>query len=115
MAEEIVTPTAYSAEYPLFFMTGIMTDPMADVSATAEPERFPKNMQATELTMDSPPGSRPTKTLAKSTMRFASPPRPEELPCHDEEGDREERERVDPLEDLLGHHNDGHLEVPERC
>jgi len=66
-------------------MTGIMTDPMAEVSATAEPERFPKNMQATELTMESPPGSRPTKTLAKSTMRFARPP-PEELPGHDEEG-----------------------------
>ena len=61
-------------------MIGIMTEPMAEVSATAEPERLPKNMQATELTMESPPGSRPTKTLAKSTIRLASPPAPSNCP-----------------------------------
>src|SRR5512139_1301210 len=61
-------------------MIGIMTEPMAEVSATADPERLPKNMQATELTMESPPGNRPTKRLAKSTMRFASPPAPSNWP-----------------------------------
>ena len=65
---------------------GIITEPMADVSATAEPERFPKIMQATELTTESPPGSRPTKTLANATIRFARPPAPRSCPVRMKKG-----------------------------
>jgi len=53
-----------------------MTEPIAEVSATAEPEIPLKKVVASTLTADSPPRTRtsPTRTLAKATSRRAMPP-----------------------------------------
>ena len=53
-----------------------MTEPIADVSATDDPEMPLKNVVATMFTADSPPRTRtmPTRTLANATRRFAMPP-----------------------------------------
>src|SRR6516225_1947268 len=53
-----------------------MTEPIAEVSATAEPEIPLKKVVASTLTADSPPRRRmnPTRTLAKATSRRAIPP-----------------------------------------
>ncbi len=39
---------------------GIMMGPAEEMSATAEPETPPKNMESTQLTIASPPGKGPT-------------------------------------------------------
>ncbi len=53
---------------------GIMTDPTAAVSATDEPDRHPNIVEARMLTSAIPPRTKPTKTLARLTMRSAMPP-----------------------------------------
>ena len=45
-----------------------MIEPIDEVSATAEPEIPPKNMEATMLTIARPPRRKPTKILAKATI-----------------------------------------------
>lgn len=57
-----------SARYPRCFIWGIISEPMAAVSETAEPEMSPKRKLATTLDAPSPPRTRPTSTWAKSTM-----------------------------------------------
>ena len=53
-----------------------MTDPIAETSATEEPEIPLRKVVARMLTADSPPRTRtiPTSTLAKATSRRAMPP-----------------------------------------
>jgi hypothetical protein len=53
-----------------------MTEPIAEVSATAEPEMPERKVVAITLTADSPPRRRdtPTITLASATSRRAMPP-----------------------------------------
>ena len=59
--EQAVMAPASSAEYPSFPMAGIIREPMAAASATADPEMPPKNMAATTLTWPSPPRMCPTR------------------------------------------------------
>jgi len=72
----IVTLVANTRGKPLFSICGIMTEPIAEVSATAEPEMPLRNVVASTSTSDSPPRTRvkPTSTSAKATMRRAMPP-----------------------------------------
>ena len=72
----IVTLVANTRGKPLFSICGIITEPIADVSATAEPEMPLRKVVARTLTTDSPPRTRvnPTSTSAKATMRRAIPP-----------------------------------------
>ena len=53
-----------------------MTEPIADVSATDDPEMPLKNVVAMMFTADKPPRTRtkPTSTFANATSRFAMPP-----------------------------------------
>ena len=53
-----------------------MTEPIAEVSATAEPEMPLRKVVASTLTMERPPRSRvsPTRTSANATSRRAMPP-----------------------------------------
>ena len=51
-----------------------MTAPIADTSATGEPETPPNRVQATTLAMPRPPRTWPTRLFAKVTMRSATPP-----------------------------------------
>ena len=56
-------------------IAGIITAPVAETSATAEPEIPPNIMLESTVTMPSPPSTRPTAAEAKSTIRSAMPPR----------------------------------------
>ena len=73
---EIVTLAAKTRGKPLRSICGIITEPIAEVSATAEPEMPLKNVVATTLTTERPPRTRvkPTSTSANATSRLAMPP-----------------------------------------
>ena len=51
-----------------------MIEPIAAVVAGPEPEIAAKNVQATMVTVASPPGADPTMPLEKSISRSVSPP-----------------------------------------
>src|SRR4051794_217777 len=55
-------------------MIGIITPPMADVSATGDPDTPPNNVQANTFAMPSPPFQWPTRLRAKFTILSAMPP-----------------------------------------
>jgi hypothetical protein len=55
-------------------MMGIITPPMADVSATGEPDTPPNKVDATTLASPSPPFQCPTRLRAKPTILSAMPP-----------------------------------------
>src|SRR5437660_571221 len=73
---EIVTLVENTRGYPERSSGGIITEPIAEASATDEPEMPLIKVVAMMLTSDSPPRSRsvPTMTLAKATRRRAMPP-----------------------------------------
>jgi hypothetical protein len=71
----MLTAAVKPGSYPSSRMRGVMTPPMAEAAATAEPDSAPKSMAETMFTNASPPGSVPTRALAKSMMRRAMPPR----------------------------------------
>ena len=54
----IVTLVAKTRGYPVLSICGIITDPIAEVSATADPEIPLRNVVARTLTADSPPRMR---------------------------------------------------------
>ena len=72
----MVTEVAKSPSYPFFFMIGISSEPIDEVSAAEDPEIPPKNMLASTLTIANPPRKRPTKALASPTRRAEMPPAP---------------------------------------
>jgi hypothetical protein len=55
-------------------MAGMTSEPMAAVSAMADPDTPPNSVQLTTVTTPSPPGSQPKSTRANSTMRWPTPP-----------------------------------------
>ena len=55
--------------------------PMDEISATAEPDTPPKNMQARMVTWAMAPGIRPTRTSASRTSRVETPPRARSVPA----------------------------------
>ncbi len=61
---------------PAFSICGIITEPIAEVSATAEPEMPLRKVVASTLTIERPPRTRvkPTRTSANATSRRAIPP-----------------------------------------
>ncbi|MGY3357393.1 hypothetical protein ACVWZK_004056 [Bradyrhizobium sp. GM0.4] len=59
---------------PSFFIMGIITAPIADTSATGEPDTPPNSVQATTFDMPSPPRMCPTRFLASCTILSATPP-----------------------------------------
>ncbi len=69
VAEEDVIAVANGPGYPRFFMAGIMIDPRAATSATAEPEISAKNMAVTTFTIASPPRMNPISAEAKAISR----------------------------------------------
>src|SRR5438132_7271115 len=72
----IVTLVANTRGNPTFSISWLITDPIADVSATEDPESPDRNVVAMMLTADNPPRTRttPTRTFANATRRFAMPP-----------------------------------------
>ena len=72
----IVTLVAKTRGYPLLSICGIITEPIAEVSATDEPDMPLRSVVASTLTTESPPRTRinPTSTSANATMRRAMPP-----------------------------------------
>src|SRR5512146_3187733 len=73
-AEARAMEVAVSLLYPPFSIVGIIMAPMEEISATAEPETPPKNMQATMVMWARAPGIRPTITSASRTSRAETPP-----------------------------------------
>ena len=71
--EATVTPAANSGGYPRFSISGISTDPRADVSATDDPEIPPKIMLATIFTSPSPPLMGRTMYIQKSSSLLVIP------------------------------------------
>lgn len=57
-----------------FFITGMRMEPRAEISAMAEPEIPPNNIDENTLTMPSPPRTAPTAEEANLTSRMAIPP-----------------------------------------
>ena len=74
VAAAATTAAAYSAGYPSFFIAGIKTEPVADASATADPETPAIIILATMLTWDSPPLTWPKRAEEKSTSLLVIPP-----------------------------------------
>src|ERR1700746_1188742 len=72
----MVRLVANTRGYPVFSICGIITEPIAEVSATAEPEMPLRNVVASTLTIERPPRTRvnPTSTSANATSRRAMPP-----------------------------------------
>src|ERR1700680_1005427 len=72
----MVTLVAKTRGKPALSICGIITEPIADVSATAEPEMPLRKVVASTLTTAKPPRTRvkPTSTSAKATRRRAMPP-----------------------------------------
>lgn len=58
--EATVRAVANSLSYPFATIMGIMMGPVEEMSATADPETPPKNMESIQLTIASPPGKGPT-------------------------------------------------------
>ncbi len=74
ITEELaVTATEKSSSYPSFTIAGISAPPMAEVSATADPDTPAKNMDATILALARLPGTHPTKTRHKSKISSIIP------------------------------------------
>jgi len=71
--EVIVTAVAKSFGYPEFDIAGIRIDPIAAVSADAEPEMPPKNMLASILLWARPPVICPTSWFANLTSLSPAP------------------------------------------
>src|SRR5699024_8003042 len=69
-----VMAAEYLELYPCLTIAGIIIVPVAEVSATAEPETPPKNILSTTFVAESPPGKNPTIASAKSTNRLVTPP-----------------------------------------
>ena len=72
--DETVTATEKSRSYPFPTIIGMRIGPIDEVSATLDPEIPPKNIDATTLTIASPPRIVPTARLARSMRRRAIPP-----------------------------------------
>jgi len=72
--EEAVIAAEKSTSYLSFTIAGISIVPIADVSATAAPVMPAKNMDATTLTIASPPRIEPTKIFENLIRRFVIPP-----------------------------------------
>ena len=70
----MVTLVAKVRGYPALTIFGIITDPMAAVSATDDPEMQPKSVLASTFTSARPPRMKPTKTDARLMSRIAMPP-----------------------------------------
>ena len=75
------TQTEKSEAYPSFFIAGIMIEPMAAVSAAADPDTPEKMVADTIDTCASPPRTCPTSALAKPTIFCVSPPSDMRLPA----------------------------------
>ena len=61
-------------EYPARRIEGTSSELIAETSAVVDPEIPEKRISATTATMASPPRTRPTRTMAKSTVRSEIPP-----------------------------------------
>ncbi len=74
VAELAVTAAEKPGSYPAFFIAGIITPPMAAVSAAEDPETPANSTLPPTLTRPSPPFTQPISELAKSMIRCDIPP-----------------------------------------
>jgi hypothetical protein len=74
-AEDDVIAAANSFEYPRFFISGIIIEPIAATSATAEPDISAKNNETPTFTIANAPRTKPisaeTKLISRTVMPVA--------------------------------------------
>ena len=71
---EACTAPAKLGRYPRAFIAGMSTIPIAATVATVDPDIAAKNIDATILTIASPPVACPISALPNCTSRFEIPP-----------------------------------------
>ena len=74
------TAPAKTAEYPIFFMIGIFTEPVTMTSAAGLPEIMPNNPLDTTATFDTPPTRRPANSAARLKKKRPPPVSARKLP-----------------------------------
>ena len=78
---DAVMPAASFSGYCLFFISGIMIDPIAAAVAGDAPEMAEKNAHENIVVMPSPPLTWPITASEKLTMRRDRPPQPIRVPA----------------------------------
>ena len=100
--EAAVIAAEKSRGYPLFSISGMKTRPMAEVSATAEPDSPAKITEAQILTKARPARNRPTITLVKAMIRLGDARFIHKLTGENEQGNGQQRIGPYPAEHLGG-------------
>ena len=87
--------------YPWSFRAGMVTRPIAAVSAVAEPETPLKNIEASTMAAPSPPGIRPIRYLGEINQAFSKPAARHDRSGKDEQRNRQQRKAAEDAKDLL--------------
>ena len=83
---EVRRPAEKRAGYPALLRAGSMARPMVATDAALSPDMAPKRAEEQTVVTPSPPGTRPTPALTKSTRRRATEPRPMSSPVKMKKG-----------------------------
>ena len=78
--EAASTAPANSGRYPVFFIIGMVTEPVVTVLPTEEPETIPHNAEEITATLAGPPDDQPAMRFAKEMKKFAIPVRSRNAP-----------------------------------
>ena len=74
------TAPANSPLYPVFFIIGIVTEPVVTVLPTEEPDTIPHRAEEITATLAGPPADAPATVLARSMKKLAIPVRSRNAP-----------------------------------
>ena len=78
--EAASTAPANSGRYPVFFIIGIVTEPVVTVLPTEEPETIPHSADEITATFAGPPADQPAIRFANEMKKFAMPVRSKNAP-----------------------------------
>ena len=74
------TAPANSGLYPVFFIMGMVTEPVVTVLPTEEPDTMPHRAEEMTATLAGPPLDHPARRLAREMKKFAMPVRSRKAP-----------------------------------
>ena len=74
------TAAANSPLYPVFFIMGMVTDPVVTVFPTEDPDTMPHSAEEMTATFAGPPEEDPAAQLARSMKKFEIPVRSRNAP-----------------------------------
>ena len=78
--EAASTAPANSGRYPVFFIIGMVTEPVVTVLPTEEPDTIPHKAEEITATLAGPPDDQPARRLAKEMKKLAMPVRSRNAP-----------------------------------